>query len=136
MTKSLDELSAAELFELAQRRQQEEKDRQREALKEQVEALRAKRRDAMARHKKELAAIDAEIRTLSGGGRPPRARGKVNVSQKVLDIIGAKGTASTTDIKKALDDEGVAAGNLSQTLAYLKRMGRVVSAGRANYKLA
>ena len=136
MTKSLDDLSAAELFELAQRRQQEEKDRQREALKEQVEGLRAKRRDAMARHKKELAAIDAEIRALSGGGRPARARGKVNVSQKVMDIIGGKGTASTTDIKKALDDEGVAAGNLSQTLAYLKRMGRIVSAGRANYKLA
>jgi hypothetical protein len=136
MTKSLDELSAAELFELAQRRQQEEKDRQREALKEQVEALRGKRRDAIARHKKELAAIDADIRALSGGGRAARPRGKVNVSQKVLDIIGAKGTASTTDIKKVLDDEGIAAGNLSQTLAYLKRMGRIASAGRANYKLA
>jgi len=132
MPKSLDDLSAAELFELAQRRQQEEKDRQREALKEQVEGLRAKRRDAVARHKKELAAIDAEIRALSGGSRPPRARGKVNVSQKVIEIIGA----STTDIKKALDEENVAAGNLSQTLAYLKRMGRIVSAGRANYKLA
>jgi hypothetical protein len=129
-------LSAAELFELAQRRQQEEKDRQREALKEQVEALRGKRRDAIARHKRELATIDAEIRTLSGGGRAARPRGKVNVSQKVLDIIGAKGTASTTDIKKVLDDEGIAAGNLSQTLAYLKRMGRIASAGRANYKLA
>jgi ABC-type hemin transport system substrate-binding protein len=136
MTKSLEELSAAELFELAQRRQQEEKDRQREALKEQVEGLRTKRRDAVTRHKKELAAIDAEIRALSGAGRPARARGKVNVSQKVIEIIGGKGTASTTDIKKALDDEGIAAGNLSQTLAYLKRMGRVVSAGRANYKLA
>ena len=136
MAKSLEELSAAELFELAQRRQQEEKEKQREALKEQVEVLRAKRRDAVARHKKELAAIDAEIRALSGAGRVPRARGKVNVSQKVLDIVGAKGTASTTEIKKALDDEGVAVGNLSQTLAYLKRMGRVVSAGRANYKLA
>lgn len=136
MAKSIDELSAAELFELAQRRQQEEKDKQREALKEQVEGLRAKRRDAVARHRKELAAIDAEIRALSGGGRAPRARGKVNVSQKVIDIIAAKGTASTTDIKKALDDEGIAVGNLSQTLAYLKRMGRVVSAGRANYKLA
>ena len=135
MTKSIDDLSAAELFELAQRRQQEEKDRQREALKEQVEALRAKRRDAAVRHKKELAAIDGEIRALSGGGRPARARGKVNVSQKVIDIIGAKGTASTTDIKKALDDAGIAGGNLSQTLAYLKRMGRIASAGRANYKL-
>jgi len=136
MTKSLDDLSAAELFELAQRRQQQEKDRQREALKEQVETLRAKRRDTVVRHKKELLAIDAEIRSLSGSGRPARARGKVNVSQKVIDIIGAKGTASTTDIKKALDDESIAAGNLSQTLAYLKRMGRIVSAGRANYKLA
>jgi len=136
MAKSLEELSAAELFELAQRRQQEEKERQREAVKEQVESLRAKRRDAVARHKKELAAIDAEIRALSGSSRAPRARGKVNVSQKVLDIIGSKGTASTADIKKVLEDEGVAIGNLSQTLAYLKRMGRVASAGRANYKLA
>lgn len=136
MSKALDEMSSSELFELAQRRKQEEKNRLREAHKEQVEALRAKRRDVTARYKKDLAGIDAEIKALTGGGRAPRARGKVNVSQKVLDIIGAKGTASTTDIKKALDDEGVAAGNLSQTLAYLKRMGRVVSAGRANYKLA
>ena len=87
MAKSLEELTAAELFELAQRRQQEEKERQREAVKEQVESLRAKRRDAVARHKKELAAIDAEIRALAGGARAPRTRGKVNVSQKVLEII-------------------------------------------------
>jgi len=136
MTKSLDELTAAELFELAQRRQQEEKERQKEALKEQVEALRAKRRDAVARHKKELAAIDAEIRAMTGSSRAPRARGRVNVSQKVLDFIGGKGKASTEDIRKALEEEGIAVGNLSQTLAYLKRMGRVASAGRATYKLA
>ena len=80
MAKSLEELSAAELFELAQRRQQEEKERQREAVKEQVESLRTKRRDAIARHKKELAAIDAEIRALTGNSRAPRtprARGKI-----------------------------------------------------------
>ena len=136
MPKALDEMTSSELFELAQLRKQEEKVRQREAHKEQVEALRAKRRELTARYKKDLVAIDAEIRALTGGGRAPRARGKVNVSQKVLDIIGAKGKASTSDIKQGLEAEGIAVGNLSQTLAYLKRMGRVVSAGRANYKLA
>ena len=136
MSRALDEMSSSELFELAQRRKQEEKNRLREAHKEQVEALRAKRRDVTARYKKDLAGIDAEIKALTGGGRAPRARGKVNVSQKVLDIIGAKGKASTSDIKQGLEAEGIAVGNLSQTLAYLKRMGRVVSAGRANYRLA
>jgi hypothetical protein len=135
MSKALDEMSSSELFELAQRRKQEEKVRLREAHKEQVEELRAKRRELTARYKKDLAAIDVEIKALTGGGRAPRARGKVNVSQKVLDIIGAKGKASTADIKQGLEAAGIAIGNLSQTLAYLKRMGRVASAGRAQYTL-
>ncbi len=136
MSKPLDQMSSSELFELAQRRKQEEKIRQREAHKEQIEALRAKRRELTARYKKELAAVDAEIKVLTGGGRAPRGRGKVNVSQKVLDLIAAKGKASTADIKQGLEAEGITIGNLSQTLAYLKRMGRVTSAGRAHYKVA
>jgi uncharacterized protein YciI len=136
MSKALEEMTSGELFELAQRRKQEEKMRQREAHKEQLETLRAKRRELTGRYKKELANIDAEIKALSGGGRATRPRAKINVSQKVLELIGAKGKASTADIKQGLEAEGVAIGNLSQTLAYLKRMGRVVSAGRTFYKLA
>jgi len=64
MSKALDEMSSSELFELAQRRKQEEKMRLREAHKEQVEGLRAKRRELTARYKKDLAAVDAEIKTL------------------------------------------------------------------------
>ena len=75
MSKPLDQMSSSELFELAQRRKQEEKIRQREAHKEQIEALRTKRRELTARYKKVLAAVDAEIKALTGGGRAPRGRG-------------------------------------------------------------
>jgi 2-polyprenyl-3-methyl-5-hydroxy-6-metoxy-1,4-benzoquinol methylase len=136
MAKSLDQMTSTELYQLAEKRKLQERDMEKEAQRERVEALRNQRKELVARHKKELAALDAEIKALAGGraARAPRARGKVNVSQKVLEIIAGAGTASTSDIKKALADLGIVGGNLSQTLAYLKRQGKVTSVGRAQYK--
>jgi hypothetical protein len=136
MAKSLDQMTSVELYQLAEKRKQQERDMEKEAQRERVEALRNQRRDLIARHKKDLAALDAEIKALAGGraARAPRSRGRVNVSQKVLEIIAGAGTASTGDIKKALADLGIVGGNLSQTLAYLKRQGKVASVGRAQYK--
>ncbi len=133
MAKSLDQMTSVELYQLAEKRKQQERDMEKEAQRERVEALRNQRRDLIARHKKDLAALDAEIKALAGA-RAPRSRGRVNVSQKVLEIIAGAGTASTGDIKKALADLGIVGGNLSQTLAYLKRQGKVASVGRAQYK--
>lgn len=135
--KAIEKMSADELYALAQQREQEEQQAQQEAIRQEVEALRAQRREVIAQHKKELAAIDAKIKKLggrTGGGRRRGAAGG-NVTNAVLEVL-AGGKASTRDIKAALDAKGVAASNLSQTLAYLKRTGRVTSPSRAVYALA
>jgi hypothetical protein len=134
--KSVENMSAEELYALAQQREQEEQEAQQAALREQIDALRAQRRELVAKHKKELAAIDSKIRKL--GGRAGRAGGRRrsgNVTDQILAILG-KGKASTQEIRDALESQGITAANLSQTLAYLKRTGRVTSPARAVYALA
>ncbi|HKJ77806.1 MAG TPA: hypothetical protein VKA64_11455 [Gammaproteobacteria bacterium] len=137
--KSVEEMSADELYELAKRRETEEEARQREALRADLESKRAKRRELVARQKKELAEVDKEIRKLQrkmrGGGAGGGRRGG-QLSKKVEEVIGRLGKASTKDIRAKLEAEGVDTGNLGQTLAYLKRNGRVKSPQRAVYTLA
>jgi hypothetical protein len=86
----------------------------------------------VAAHKKALAALDAKIRKLGGKARG-RSRSTGNVTDAVLAIVQAAGEISTGEIKAKLDEQGVVASNLSQTLAYLKRQGRVVSPARSIY---
>ena len=50
-TTSVKELSAAELYELAKQREEEERKQQEEANKEKLKELRAKRRSLVARQK-------------------------------------------------------------------------------------
>ncbi len=131
--KQVESLSSAELYRLAKKREQEEMRKTLEANKEKLKELRTKRRELITAHRKELAKIDREISRLSGksvGGK----RG--SITDTVVKIIGDAGQISTTDLKAALKKKGVVVGNLSQTLAYLKRQGRVTSPARAVYKLA
>lgn len=133
--KTLSNLSADELYELARQRELQEAEEAKEALKEQLNELRAKRREAVARHRKELASIDAEIRSLggrTGGGRRRRSTAG-SVTEQVLDIVKGSKKISTKDIKAELENRGVVANNLAQTLAYLKRQGKVTSPQRSIY---
>lgn len=132
--KSLDQMSADELFELAQTRQQQEAEKQREAAREELMALREERRALIAAQKKEVAAIDRKIEKLSG---KPASKGRgQNISKAVLDILTAQGQQSTKEIKAKLDADGIVANNLSQTLAYLKRKGKITSPQRSVYAMA
>lgn len=135
--KPVEKMSADELYALAQQREQEEQQAQQEAVRQEVDALRAQRRELIAKHKKEVAAIDAKIKKLGGRTGGGRRRGSAggSVTSAILEIL-ATGKASTKDIKAALDAQGITASNLSQTLAYLKRTGRVTSPSRAMYALA
>lgn len=134
--KTIDQMSAEELFELAQARQEEEREAQKEKVREQVEALREKRRELVARQRKELAAIDREIAKLRGTGKGGRGRSGVNVSNAVMDILSGGKKMSTKEIQSALSSNGVMANNLSQTLAYLKRQGKIKSPARSVYMRA
>lgn len=133
--KTLTTMSADELFALAAKRQQEEEERQRDAVKSQIAELRAQRREVLARQKKELAQIDRQIKKL-GGKSIATKRTHGSVTDTVLDIVSSAGKVSTADLKAELEQRGVVAGNLNQTLAYLKRQGRITSPSRAIYKIA
>jgi len=134
--KAVTELSAAELYKLAKKREQEELRSSEEAAKEKTKELRTKRRELIAKHKKELSKLDAEIAKLTGKRqtrKPRKARG--SVTESVIAVIGKAGKISTADLKAQLKKKGIAVGNLPQTLAYLKRQGRVVSPARTIYQL-
>jgi hypothetical protein len=54
----------------------------------------------------------------------------------VLDIVSQAKKISTKEIKAELESRGVVANNLPQTLAYLKRQGKVTSPARSIYSPA
>jgi len=135
--KSIDQMSAEELFELAKARQEQEQEKEREAVKEQIDALREERKALVAQQRKELAALDSKIRKLRG--KPVatgKGRGGVNVSKAVLDILAANTQLSTKEIQTQLASNGIVANNLSQTLAYLKRQGKITSPQRSVYAIS
>jgi len=128
-------MSSEELFQLAEARKKQEKEA--EKSKQKISELREERRKLVARQKKELAEFDGKIKALggrSGGGRPAGAkRSSGNVAESVLQILQDGAPRSTNDIRDRLAKSGVVAGNLNQTLAYLKRKERIKGAGRATY---
>jgi hypothetical protein len=136
--KNISELSSDELYRLAQKREEQEAAEAKEAARAQIEELRSARREMMTRHRKELAAIDAEIRALGGrsGRGKRRASSPGNVTGQVLDIVSKAKKISTKEIKAELESRGITANNLPQTLAYLKRQGKVTSPARSIYSPA
>ena len=136
--KSLSDLSSDELYALAQEREAQEAAEEKEAARAQIEELRNARRDIVARHRKELAAIDAEIRALGGRSSRGKRRGSAggSVTDHVLDIVSKSKKITTKEIKAELENRGVTANNLAQTLAYLKRQGKVASPARSVYSAA
>ncbi len=136
--KSVDEMTAQELYELAKAKEAEEQECQRETMRAELESAQAERKILLARHRKELAAIDTRIRELGGRIRSMGGKGggRGRISSTVLDILSDKEAHSTTDIKAALANRGVVANNLNQTLVYLKRQGKVKSPKRSTYVIA
>ncbi len=136
--KTVEEMTAQELYELAKAKEAEEQERQREAMRVELEKAKAERKALLARHRKEVAAVDARIRELGGrirgSGRKSGSRGRI--SSTVLEILADKKAHTTNDIKAELDKRGVVASNLNQTLAYLKRQGKIKSPKRSTYTLA
>lgn len=134
--KQVTELSAAELYKLAKKREQEELQKTIEANKEKLVALRTKRRELVTKQKQDLRKLDADIARL-GGKSPTRKGGRSggSVTEKVVAIITRAGKISTADLKSELKRKGISAGNLPQTLSYLKRQGRIISPARTIYQV-
>jgi len=136
--KGLSDLSSDELYEMAREREQQEAEQAREAVRAQIEELRQTRREMLSRHRKELATLDAEIRGLGGRTTRGKRRGTAggSVTEHVLEIVGKAKKISTKEIKAELEARGIVANNLAQTLAYLKRQGKVTSPARSVYSAA
>ncbi|PYG03182.1 MULTISPECIES: hypothetical protein [unclassified Thioalkalivibrio] len=143
--KKASELSAEELYALAREREREEEERKEAERKEKREALKEKRREMVARHKAELRELDRQIEELGGrvGGRRKassarggRRGGGGSISQKLCDIVASQPEMSVKDIKAEAEKAGLDTRNISQTLAYLKRQGRLTSPRRGVYKAA
>ncbi len=138
--KAIADLSAEELYALARAREEEEAERRQQESKEKRKALKAKRKEMEARHRKELAEIDREIEELGGtpkrqaaGTRRRSATGSGTISQKLCDIVASQQEMTVGEIREQAEATGIDTKNISQTLAYLKRQGRLESPRRGVY---
>lgn len=141
--RDIQEMSADELFELARQREKEEKELEKESVREEIAELEAQKKELNAEYKAAIGELDKALRKLrKKAGIAKRTSGassgarKGSTTARVLEIIGQSKSASSKDIKAHLESEGVATKYLPQTLASLKRQGKIASAGRGVYKLA
>ena len=140
--KSVDTMTAEELYALALEREVQEQEEEQAARQAQIDELRDQRRQLADAHKKELAALDKQIKAL--GGRVVRRKGRRGgagrsggVSARVLEILGASGgPMATSDLRATLEGEGMDVRNLNQQLAYLKRKNKITNPARGSYAIA
>lgn len=147
MSQSITNLSAKELFELARRREAEERERQQIENKRAIQSLKSKRKALVKQNAKALKhlkkqqgmalrEIDQKIAALSHSTRGLRAAGGANQpsTQKVMDYLSTVPEASSKELKAALEESDSSVPHLAQTLAYLVRQGRVKRVRRGIYR--
>ncbi len=138
-TKSINELSARELYKLAERKEKQELDKKLAENKAKIEELKSKRKALIISHRKEISAIDRQLKKLTGTS-PARKVNSKKTSQgttdSILNLLESNKTMTTAQIRSELEKSGQTVNNLSQTLAYLKRTSRVTSPARSTYSLS
>jgi len=137
--KDIQDMNAEELFALARKREKEEVDREEKKRAKKREGLKAKRKELVAQQRKELAALDREIRELGGpvrrrgAARARRRTGAPMITEQLCAIVATQPEMAIREIREKAEEAGVETRNLSQTLAYLKRQGRLDSPRRGVY---
>lgn len=140
MNDILNTLSSEELFKMAEQRKVAEEALRQDAIKGQIAELRAQIRKLDAQYKKDRAAIEAEIAKLSGKtaakpAAPVAAKDRTpGISARIVEIVKTRGEISSKDINTQLKDDGIKPKNLSQTMSYLKKKGKVLSIGHGMYR--
>ena len=152
MSDDYNNMTAEELYNLAKQREIEEQKKVMQENQEKIAELREERRELQLkhnkeireeirqlkiRHKNELKDVNARIKAFGGrvSGASTTGKGRTGASAAIVDILEA-GKMDTKAIREKLEAIGVSVGNLGQTLAYLKRNGRVTSVARGIYKKA
>jgi hypothetical protein len=130
-------MTADELYALAKQKEADEKKWIAEENKQKISDLREERKQLLLRHKKEVNEVNARIKAL--GGRVPvssaASKGGAGATAAIVELLEA-GELDKKAIREKLDAIGVSVGNLGQTLAYLKKNGKVASVARGVYKKA
>ena len=150
MSDDYNNMTAEELYNLAKQREIEEQKKVMQENQKKIAELREERRQLQLKHNKEireevrqlknkhkneLKDVNARIKAFGGrvSGGSAGGKGRTGASAAIVDILEA-GEMDTTVIREKLEAIGISVGNLGQTLAYLKRNGRVASVARGIYK--
>ena len=129
------EMNSEQLFALAKEKQEAERKWIEEENKGKIAELREERKQMLLRHKKEVNGVNKRIKEL--GGRVPVssavAKGATGATAAIVEILEA-GELDTKTLREKLDEMGVSVKNIGQTLAYLKKNGKIASVARGIYK--
>jgi len=129
-------MTADDLYKLAKQREVDERKWVAEENKQKIADLREERKQLQARHKREINEVNSRISAL--GGKIPvtsaTGKGRTGISAAIVELLDEVGELDTTAIREKLNSIGVSVGNLGQTLAYLKKNGKVDSVSRGVYK--
>ena len=133
----LNNMTADDLYKLAKQREADERKWIAEENKQKIADLREERKQLQLRHKKEINEVNSRIKALGGkvSGTLASGKGRTGASAAIVEILDA-GEMDTKAIRDKLEAIGVAVGNLGQTLAYLKKNGRIASVARGVYTKA
>ncbi|SEP76661.1 hypothetical protein SAMN05421693_10596 [Ectothiorhodospira magna] len=130
-------LSSEELYALARKKQEQEAAAKEEEAREQIRLLREQRREMVRRHRKERADLDRQIAKLGGKlpkSRVSRASGNAGPSQVICEIVASEPEMTIGEIRARALAAGLNVKNLSQTLGYLKKQGRLEPVRRGVYR--
>ena len=129
-------MTADDLYKLAKQRESDEQKWIAEENKQKIADLREERKQLQARHKKEINEVNSRIRALGGkvAGASTTGKGRTGISAAIVELLDEVGELDTTAIREKLNSIGVSVGNLGQTLANLKKNGKVDSVSRGVYK--
>ena len=131
----IENMTADELFALAKQKEADERKWIEEKNKGKITELREERKQMLLRHKKEVNEINVKIKAL--GGRVPVssavAKGGTGATAAIVELLEV-GELDTKTLREKLDEMGVSVKNIGQTLAYLKKNGKVASVARGIYR--
>ena len=133
----LNNMTVDELYALAKKKESDEKKWIAEENKQKIADLRGERKQMLLRHKREVNEINAKIKQL-GGSVPVSsavAKGGTSATAAIVELLEA-GELDTKTLREKLDEQGVSVKNIGQTLAYLKKNGKIASVARGIYKKA
>lgn len=132
----LNNMTADDLYKLAKQREIDERKWIAEENRQKIAELREERKQLQIRHKKEINEVNSRITALGGkvAGTSATGKGRTGISATIVELLDEVGELDTTAIREKLNAIGISVGNLGQTLAYLKKNGKIASVSRGVYK--